>query len=87
MVIDRRYRRQVEALQLRDFGGLEAFFGFGDFVFDAIAFLQRLEPFPSDAGEVDEDVLASSFLRDKTETLLIIEPLDNTVSHVSSPPA
>src|SRR3972149_10009154 len=61
-------------------GGLRALRTLGDFELNTITLSQGTETFAFDCGVVDKHVLAA-LLRDKSETLTVVEPLDGTFRH------
>jgi hypothetical protein len=73
--------REIQ-LKFNDTGGFEALVRLDEFEFDAVAFLEGLEALAADHGEVNEDILSSLILGDETETFFVIEPFDDTISHV-----
>ncbi len=56
-----------------------------DFEADTITFLQTFEAGPLDGAMVNKNIF-SVFNRDKSETLLIVEPLHSTLRHNSLNP-
>lgn len=52
-----------------------------DFETYPVAFRQALETAAFDCAVVNEDVFSAAFNRDKTKTLLIVEPLYRTLRH------
>jgi hypothetical protein len=74
-------QRCGESLQLRDREGLETLVGLRDFELHAIAFIEGLEPFSANDGEVDENILSTFILRDEAEAFLVIKPFDGSLGH------
>src|SRR3954451_14048208 len=65
--------------------GLRTLGASGDVELDLLVLVERLVTAGLDGGVVDEDVLAAAVLCNETETLLGVEPLDGSLSHVLLP--
>src|SRR4029078_5540978 len=65
----------------RHAGRLGALRALGDFVADALAFLQAAEALGCDRGIMHEHIGAAVFRCDETEALRVVEPLHGAVLH------
>ena len=74
-----------EQLELLYFDCRWSFGALLNFEADTIAFLQAFEAGTLDGAVVNKNIF-SVFNRDKSETLLIVEPLHSTLRHNSSNP-
>jgi hypothetical protein len=77
---DREKARSAGDSDLADVGSLETLRPLDDLELHVVALGQRAEAFGDDCGVMNEDVLAT-ILRDETEPLCVIEPLDRALRH------
>lgn len=68
----------LKSPNLRRFGAFTALPGG---VFHSLAFLEGLETFRDDVAVMDEQILSTIVRRDKTISLLIVEPFYRTACH------
>lgn len=76
-----------EQLELLYFDRRWSFCALFNFEADKIAFLETLKTGTLDGAMVNKDIFSATLNRDKSETLLIVEPLYSTLRHNSSNPS
>src|SRR5690348_12418547 len=82
-VRSRRPWRVVVRSESADVLGLGALRALGDLELDAGALLKGLKAGAGNGRVVDENVSTTALLLDEAETLVIVEPLDGSLCHVS----
>ena len=63
--------------RLRTFGSLF------DLELDALIILERTASAPTDLGVVDEHIFSTAVGSDKAKTLIVVEPFDGSLRHIS----
>src|SRR6185369_2432904 len=79
-----RHASRCERLDLADVRGLQTFGSLRHVELHAITFGERLEAIALDRREVHEHIL-STFLREESETLRLVEPLYCSGRHFETP--
>ncbi len=75
-----------EQLELLYFGCRWSFGALLNLEADTISFRKALKTFTFDGAMVNKDIFAAILYRNKSKTLLIVEPLYSTLRHNSSNP-
>jgi hypothetical protein len=69
------------SLQLDHIERFEPFVRLGNFELDPVALVERFEAFAADDGEMNENILSTFILGNEAKALLVVEPLDDSMSH------